>query len=416
MATLNQMDTEPWPEDPRRWVDEIVADLCSAVPDRRPGSPGNAVATTDVAQLLSRVGWPVERREFACVDWRTDGGSLTVDGVSIDVTPSPYGCGVSAVGPLRILSKTEHLDREDLAGAIVVLDGELASEPLTPKGYPFYGSEEHSALINALESAAPAAVIAVTGRYPALCGALDPFPLIEDGDFALPTANVRPDESAQLLNRDGESAGVEIRSERWLSTAYNVVAARGPRSERITVAAHIDTKPGTAGAVDNAAGVAVLVLLAALLSPRRRPHLDVGVELLVVNGEDHYAAPGEVAWLSDNEGTLNDIALFVNIDGAGYRAGRTAYSTYTVADAVQTRIDLAFRNRADLVEGPEWHQSDHAIFAMQGRPALAFTTEHVEEMLETLFHAPTDTPDKVDAALLVGIATALEDLIVGWCD
>jgi len=136
----------------------------------------------------------------------------------------------------------------------------------------------------------------------------------------------------------------------------------------------------------------------------------------VVNGEDHYAAPGEVAWLSDNEGTLNDIALFVNIDGAGYRAGRTAYSTYNVADAVQTRIDLAFRNRADLVEGPEWHQSDHAIFAMQGRPALAFTTEHVEEMLETLFHAPTDTPDKVDAALLVGIATALEDLIVGWCD
>lgn len=402
--------------DPRRWADEIIADLCSAVPDRRPGSPGNAEATTHLARMLSRVGWPVERREFVCVDWRTEGGSLTVDGESIDVTPSPYGCGVSAVGPLRILRKTEHLCRRDLGGAVVVLNGDLASEPLTPKGYPFYGSDEHTALISALESAAPAAIIAVTGRYPALCGALDPFPLIEDGDFAIPTANIRPDESAQLLTRDGESAGIEIRSERWLSAAHNVVATRGPLSGRITVAAHIDTKPGTPGAVDNAAGVAVLVLIAALLSPRRHPNLGVGVELLVVNGEDHYAAPGEVAWLSDNEDTLDDITLFVNIDGAGYRAGRTAYSTYNVADAVQTRIDLAFRNRADLVKGPEWYQSDHAIFAMQGRPALAFTTEHVDEMLETLFHAPTDTPDKVDAALLVGIATALEDLIVGWSD
>ena len=72
--------------------------------------------------------------------------------------------------------------------------------------YPFYGSEEHAAMINALESAAPAAVIAVTGRYPALCGALDPFPLIEDGDFAIPTGNIRPDESGPVLDRDGQPA------------------------------------------------------------------------------------------------------------------------------------------------------------------------------------------------------------------
>jgi hypothetical protein len=53
---------------------------------------------------------------------------------------------------------------------------------------------------------------------------------------------------------------------------------------------------------------------------------------------------------------------------------------------------------------------------MQGRPALAFTTEYVEEMLETLFHAPTDTPDKVDASLVVGIAAALEVMVLGWSD
>ena len=414
MATLNGVSVDAWPEDSRRWASEIVATLSSAVPDRRPGSPGNDQATSYVAKLLSHVGWLVKQREFACVDWRTDGGSLTVDGLSIDVTPSPYGCGVSAAGPLRVLRTAEDLRRPDLAGAVVVLAGELASEPLTPKAYPFYGSDEHAAIINALESASPAAVIAVTGRYPALCGALDPFPLIEDGDFTIPTGNIRPDESGPALDRDGRPANIEIRSERWPATAHNVVATRGPQSHRLTVAAHIDTKPGTPGAVDNAAGVAVVAVLAGLLSPERHPSVRVGLELLVVNGEDHYAAPGEVAWLDDNKGALDNIALFVNIDGAGYREGRTSYSTYNVADAVQSRIDRAFEGRADLVAGPAWYQSDHTIFAMHGRPALAFTTEHVDEMLETLFHAPTDTPDKVDAALVVGAAEALEDLIVTW--
>ena len=416
IATLNDVSGEMWLEDPGRWACEIVADLCSAVPDRRPGSSGNSQATAYVADLLSQAGWPVEQREFPCVDWRTDGGSLTVDGLAIDVTPSPYGCGVSAVGPLRILRKREDLQRQDLGGAVVVLDGELASEPLTPKAYPFYGSDEHAAVISVLESAAPAAVVAIAGRYPALCGALDPFPLIEDGDFAIPTGNIRPDARGHIVASDGEPSRVEIRSERWPTTAHNIIATRGPRSGRLTIAAHIDTKPGTPGAVDNAAGVAAVVLLAGLLSPERHPSLNVGLELLVVNGEDHYAAPGEVAWLSDNKDTLDDVALFINIDGAGYYEGRTAYSTYNVVANVQSLIDLAFEDREDLVEGPAWYQSDHAIFAMQGRPALAFTTEHVDEMLESLFHAPTDTPDKVDEALVVGIATALEGLVLSWSD
>jgi aminopeptidase YwaD len=401
-------------EDSRRTASEIIANLCSAVPDRRPGSRGNAEATSYVAGLLSHWGWSVDQREFACVDWRTDGGSLTVDEVTIDVAPSPYGRGVSAGGPLRILRTEGDLQRRDLAGAIVVLLDELASEPLTPKAYPFYGSERHAAIITALESAAPAAVIAVTGRYPALCGALDPFPLIEDGDFVVPTGNIRPEASGAVLGRDGHPAVIEIQSDRWASTAQNIVAARGRRSGRVTVAAHIDTKPGTPGAVDNAAGVATLVLLAKLLSPGRHRSPRVGIELLVVNGEDHYAAPGEVAWLDDNEGRLGDIALFVNIDGVGYRDGRTAYSTYNLEEAVERRIDLVFGDRPDLLAGPPWYQSDHAIFALQGRPALAFTTEHVQEMLETLFHAPTDTPDQVDVSLVVGLAEALEGLILGW--
>ena len=54
MATLSEMGDNPPPEDLHRWADEIVADLCSAAPDRRPGSPGNAEATAYIAGLLSQ--------------------------------------------------------------------------------------------------------------------------------------------------------------------------------------------------------------------------------------------------------------------------------------------------------------------------------------------------------------------------
>ena len=51
---------------------------------------------------------------------------------------------------------------------------------------------------------------------------------------------------------------------------------------------------------------------------------------------------------------------------------------------------------------------------MRGRPALAITTEYVQEMLGELFHSAADTPDQVDIDLVVGIAQALEALVVTW--
>jgi aminopeptidase YwaD len=385
--------------------------LCRFQPDRRPGSPGNRAATEYAAEVIARLGWKVTTPEFDCVDWDTDGGELLIAGVSVPITPSPYGLGAEATAPVRVLRRSADLERTDLSGAIVVLADSLAAEPLTPKKYPFYSSEEHSRIIQRLEAAEPAAVLAVTGKYPALCGALDPFPLIEDGDFAIPTGNVRPADAGPLLGEEDEQASLAIRSERRQARAQNVIAVRGNQCDRITVAAHIDTKPGTPGAVDNAAGVVVLFLLAEKLADADPP---IGVELLIVNGEDHYGAPGELDWLAANEGRLDDIRLFLNIDGAGYRGGGSAYSTYNLDLAVECHVESVFATKPSLMQGPDFYQSDHAIFAMQGRPAMAITTELVDEMLDELFHAPTDTPDQVDVTPLLDISDAVADLITMW--
>lgn len=390
----------------------IVEALCAVPVDRRPGSLSNDRAVDYAAQNLSDAGFAVSTPQFECLDWECGEAAVTVQGSTVSVTPSPYGLGIDTSGPLRVVTSIDDLRSEDIHGAVVVVTGNLSAEPLTPKAFPFYGSDKHTAIIDALESASPRAVVAVTGKYPALCGALDPFPWIEDGDFSIPSASVRPIDAGPLLSAEGRSAAVTIEAQRIPSQARNVTARLGPTGPRITVCAHIDTKPGTPGAVDNAAGVAVLLMLADRLGADNE--LPIGVELLAVNGEDHYAAPGEVAWLDANRDGLDDVALFVNIDAAGYMSGRTSYSFYNVDDAMVARARNLLIEYPDLVEGPQWFQSDHAIFALRGRPAMAFTTEFVQEMLAELFHSASDIPAQVEPDRIVSLARALEQMVRRW--
>jgi hypothetical protein len=87
------------------------------------------------------------------------------------------------------------------------------AEQLTPKAFLFYGSEEHSAIMDALESTLPSAVVAITGKHPALCGALDPFPLIEDEGCTVPTVSVSPADARPLI--DDAEATIAIRPSCW---------------------------------------------------------------------------------------------------------------------------------------------------------------------------------------------------------
>lgn len=390
---------------------DIVNRLCSVEGDRRPGSRGNADAVALVSELMASAGWAVDVPAFPCLDWVGRSGCVEFPEGTVDIVPSPYGLGVDHAGPLHVVHERRQLEDRRLRGSVLVVTGEMAARPLTPKRYPFYESEDDAWVIAALEAAEPIAVVAVTGRHPELCGALDPFPWIEDGDFAIPVASVRPEDAAPLLGAHGAHVRVVIDAQRIPASAANVVARRGPEGPRLTIAAHIDTKPGTPGAVDNGASVAALVSIAHLLGSHEPP---VGVELLAVNGEDHFAAPGERAWLAANEGALDDVQLFINLDGVAYRHGRTAYSFYNVEEGRAASLRSLFSAFDQLVEGPPWFQSDHAIFATQGRPALAMTTEFVDEMLAELFHAPSDTPDQVEPARIREAASALERVVMTW--
>lgn len=170
--------------------------------------------------------------------------------------------------------------------------------------------------------------------------------------------------------------------------------------------AHVDTKPGTPGAIDNGTGVVTLLRVAELLADlddAARP----GVELFWVNGEDSHQAAGELAYLATND--LTHMRLAVNVDGAGLRGDPTAFSTYGTPDD----LDLSPFTTHGLVAGPSWPQSDHMVFAMAGRPAVALTSGAMDRLLGEVAHSPGDVPALVDVALLEQAAQAIAALVRG---
>jgi aminopeptidase YwaD len=385
--------------------------LCVEITERRVGSDGNRLATDFVAERWKAFGWTVERPAFACMDWSDEGADLSADGTSFDARVSPHSLGGQAHAPLVVVSTVDELESADLEDKIALLRGEIAKEQLMPKNFPWWNPDEHRRIISLLEAKRPAAIIAATGRNPELAGAVYPFPMFEDGDLDIPSVYMTEEEGARVAALAGEAVLLDIRATRRPATGCSVIARRGPgNTGRVVVIAHIDTKAGTPGALDDAAGISVLLLLAELLKTYAG---NLCVELVAMNGEDYYDSPGEKLYLA-TAGDLNNVALAINIDGAGYREGDTAYSLYECPAELEAAIRKVFAGRAGMAEGEQWYQGDHSIFVQASRPSLAITSADLGELMRRYTHTPADRPEIVDAGKLVGIAQALTDLITDY--
>lgn len=389
-------------------AEQYLRQLCVDIGSRPLGSPVNRQATALVAQALSRLGWRTECPAFRCLYWTQEGATLTVGDEAFGGQVSPYSLGCQLVAPLTAACTVEALETMDARNTILLLHGEIAREQLMPKRFPFYNPESHQRIVRLLEAQAPAAIIAATRRNPELAGALYPFPLIEDGDFDIPSVYTTEEKGGRLVRHTGKPIRLEIRSRRVPAEGCNVIAMRGASEHRLVFCAHIDGKVGTPAALDNATGVVVLLLLAELLSDHAGP---LGVELVALNGEDDYAASGEIQYLQRNEGRLHEIMLAVNMDGAGYHRGCTAYSLYACSAVLASTVRRVLAAHDGLVEGSPWYQSDHMIFVQHGVPALAVTSERFAELSASITHTPADRPERVDCARLVQLALALRDLV-----
>ncbi len=383
--------------------------LCVDIPNRRVGSAGNHAATSFFSETVTAFGFHIESQEFDCIDWVTDGASLLTDGTPFEVFSSPYALGCQVAAPLTTVSTVAELETAQVAGTVLLLRGEIAKEQLMPKNFRFYNPEEHQRIIRLLEARPPQAIIAATSRNPELAGAVYPFPLFEDGDFDIPSVYMTEEEGVRLARHAGALATLDSRARRIPSHGYNLSAHKGAAaSRRVVLSAHIDAKMNTPGALDNATGVVTLLLLAELLKDYRGT---LGVELAPFNGEDYYASPGELLYLERNRGKLGDIVLNINLDTPGYREGNTAYSLYGCSDELAATIRRTFSAQPGMAEGEPWYQGDHMVFAQNGVPALAITSDGLMAIETAVAHTPADRPELVDCGRLVALAAALKDIL-----
>ena len=382
--------------------------LCNRIHTRRVGTQGNRDANEYLAEKFTSFGFTVERQPFDCIDWTQGAASLSVNGEQFEVQVGAFTLGCQAQAPLVVASTIDELESVDVQDKILLLRGEITREQLMPKNFPFYNPDEHKRIVSLLETKKPLAVLTATGRNPESAGAVYPFPMIEDGDFDIPTAFMTEEEGTRLVSHADEMAALVIEAERQPSSGFNLVACKGLSSRRVAVSAHMDAKDDTPGALDNAASVVVLLLLAELLENYEG---ELGIELVPFNGEDHYSAAGEKAYLKANEGRLNEVLLNINMDALGSHQGNTVFSFYECSEEMKSNAQKVFTAQSGFAEGEPWFQSDHMVFVMNGIPAMAITSENFVEILTELAHTPRDSVEMVDCEKLVKTAVAVRNLL-----
>jgi len=384
--------------------------LCSDISERNVGSKGNRLATDYVKSELQKSDWKIEETLLSVMDWRTDGATLTCGEQSFEVFPSPYSLGCSLHGELLAINSIEELEKCQFADKIVLLYGQIASEQVMPKNFVFYNPEDHQRIISALEQGKPKAIICATERNSVNTGGVYPFPMFEDGDFEIPSVYMKDTEGAKLLEYCRQQVNLDSKAVRIPEIAYNILGKKSNDIQRIVISAHIDAKKDSPGAIDNATGVTVLLLLSELLKDYKEKYQ---IELVFFNGEDYYAVSGQMKYIEQNEKKFGDVLLNINIDGVGYKDGVTSFSAFDLPNEIQKVLNELISNKPNIREGLPWYQGDHSIFLQYGRPAIAVSSHWLIENMECqdFTHTPKDNLNVVNYVQVMESALAIRDLI-----
>jgi aminopeptidase YwaD len=366
------------------------------------GSDANRAAEEYIARVFERAGRRVERQVFPCFDWQLGKTELRVNGASLPACANPYTLLCDVTAPLVFARTREELERAEFQNKILVLSDELAREAYFPKNFRFVTIAEQQEILARLERRKPAAIIAVSPHEK------NPAPIFEDGDFEIPSVTVAADVGATLLQHRDARVSLHIDATRKTARGANVIATSKTHArKKIVLCAHFDTKPDTPGALDNAAGVSALLASAQTLDTKNLPF---AVEWIAFNGEDYYSAAGQVLYLDARGSEFENIALAINMDGIGWRESRNSIAFFNCPREFENAVTT---NLSEIARVGPWYQGDHSLFAMQGIPCLAFSSEGAEVLIDTVIHTQDDTPAIVNVSLVAQVVDAIAAILNG---
>jgi len=359
--------------------------LCETIGARPTGSDGNKKAVEYVSDILESNGFNVFKQEFDCIDWKNSGAELLIDNCNVQVVSAEYSLPCDIDTEFICVNTIEALKQLNLSDKIAILYGDLCSEPLMPKNFEFYNPDEHKMIISLLEEKNPLVIIFISPHKEHI---------IQDGDFEIPCAIADVDHLEIFLKASVKTAHLKIKTKRTTTKSHNVIASFGTSCDKICFSAHIDTKPSTPGALDNASGIAVLLTLAEVITDKAIPYQ---IEIALLNGEDYYSTPGEVIFMKRLGA---DYKLAVNVDGVGLKGSSTSVSFYECSENLENTV----MNHVGEITGIEriepWPMGDHMIFAMNNIPTIAITASEIFDLLDTVIHSPDDNIENIDFNIL----------------
>ncbi len=209
--------------------------------------------------------------------------------------------------------------------------------------------------------------------------------------------------------------------------------------EIILVGAHYDTVEGSPGADDNASGVAAMIEIAQLLSGCR---LRRSVRCTAFVNEEppffHSRQMGSAVYARAARARGDDIKVMMSLEMLGYYSARLGTQRYppllgffypdrgnfvAFVSNLRSRRELAmlhdaFRSHStfpserlaspSIVPGVSW--SDQLSFWRAGYPAVMVTDTAFYRYPH--YHAPTDTPDKLNYTMLARVTRGLAAAII----
>ena len=373
--------------------------------ERPTGTAVNAAINDYLEGQLECMGYTVDSLPFDCFIWQEGSSHLDIGTQRFSIRSCPFSEGFVGEGTLALAETLSDLEQKEYRESILILAGKLTEAPLMPKEYPFYYPPEHRNIIDLLEEKSPKAIVALTGRHP-MCG-LDPFPLFEDGNFQIPVGYAEQSLWSDMNGFLGEKVKLVIDSQKIPARGRQLVASqRGAKvKDKIIIGAHMDTKYQTPGALDNASGVAAMLEIA-----KRLTVAEFSVDIVPFNGEECYAACGELAYLEYLKERGETVRLMLNIDSPCYKGVPAAVSFYNLAAKDRDLAALALAEYPSVVEGEPWFAGDHAAFAFSGTPCIAVTTKDLDRAL-ALTHTQQDTLENVSQDDIVPVAEAVISII-----
>lgn len=191
----------------------------------------------------------------------------------------------------------------------------------------------------------------------------------------------------------------------------------GPRAlNPVVIGAHYDTVPGTPGADDNAAAVAVVFEVASRLvsRPPARP-----IVVAIFDAEEppyfHTQQMGSIRFVEDQLGRNAHAAVILDLIANRVRApGLEAMVGIMGCESHPGWAEIVrpvARKHGPVLTLPNSlmpDMSDHYAFRLASRPYLFLSAGQGQH-----YHQPTDTPDNADLSKAARVADMVEELVRG---